>query len=172
MARDIEEFLRRAAERRKKQLKQKQGGEAGQQPQQQRQPPVQRPTRAQQPPRRLVISEDQVEVVRDRKTDLRDESVTQHVARHLDSSSITEHASHLAENLEQADERLEERLHEKFDHDLGSLQDRKRQEHVAPIVTVQAISPMANDLIDMLKSPKSVRQAIIIAEVLKRPNFD
>ena len=171
MARDIEEFLRRAAERRKKQLKQKQGGEAGQQ-QQQRQPPAQRPARAQQPPRRLVISDDQVEVVRNRKQDLRDESVTQHVARHLDSSSITEHASHLAENLEQADERLEERLHEKFDHDLGSLRDSARQEHVAPVVTVQTISPMANDLIEMLKSPQTVRQAIIIAEVLKRPNFD
>lgn len=172
MARDIEEFLRRAAERRNKQLKQKQGGQAGQQPVQQRKPPVQQPSRVKQPPRRLVISNDQVEVVRRETQDLRDEDVTEHVRRHLDVSDITEHASHLAENLEQADERLEDRLHEKFDHDLGSLKDRQPLEQIAPVVTRQRISHLANDLIQMLKSPKSVRQAIIIAEVLRRPKFE
>ncbi len=170
MARDIEEFLRRAAERRKKQLKQKQGGEVGQTAPPPRQPLAQ-PPRAEPKPRRLVIAENQVEVVRPKQRDLRDESVTQHVARHLDSSSITENASHLAENLEQTDERLEARLHTKFDHDLGSLKDRQPLEQVAAVVTAQATSPMANDLIEMLKSPKTMRQAIIIAEVLKRPEF-
>ena len=172
MARDIEEFLRRAAERRKKQLKQKQAGQAGQQQQQQRQPRAQPPQRTQQPPRRLVIADNEVEVVRKKKIDLRDESVSQHVSRHLDSSRVTEQASHLAEKLEQADERLEERLHKKFDHDLGSLEGKKRPEQIAPVVTSQAISPLANDLIEMLRTPKTMRQAIIIAEVLKRPNFE
>ena len=167
MARDIEEFLRRAAERRKKQLKQKQ---AGQPP---RPVPQQPPQRRQRPQQRLVISDEQVEVVRrKKKQDLRDESVAQHVKRHMDSSSVVERASHLAEQLEQTDERLEARLHKKFDRDLGSLEGKSPLDEVAPLVTAMQISPLANDLVEMLKSPKSVRQAIMISEVLKRPDFD
>jgi hypothetical protein len=171
MARDIEEFLRRAAERRKKQLKQKQGGDVGQPPQPPLRTPAQ-PPRVQQPPRKLVISDDQIEVVRKRSQDLRNESVTDHVARHIDSSNISEHASHLAEDLEQTDERLEERLHDKFDRDLGSLKDRQPLEQAAQVTAARKVSPVANDLVRMLKSPKTVRLAIILAEVLKRPDFE
>ena len=114
MARDIEEFLRRAAERRKKQLKQKQ---AGQPPAQVPQPP---PQRRKQRPATFVIADDQVEVVRKRKPEMREESVVDHVRRHMDTSDVTERASHLAENLELTDERTEARLKKRFDRDLGS----------------------------------------------------
>ena len=106
MARDIEEFLRRAAERRKQQLKQKQrGGGAAQS-----QPPSPPP---QQPPRRLVIEDDQVEIVKPKKPrpSLREESVEEHVRRHIDSSDVAshaaqigQHAASLADKIQQTDE--------------------------------------------------------------------
>ena len=36
----------------------------------------------------------------------------------------------------------------------------------------QAASPIATDLIQMLRDPKSVQQAILMSEILRRPNFD
>lgn len=167
MARDIEEFLRRAAERRKQQGQKKQQAAAP--------PPRQRSVTPPAQPRRLVIADDEVEVVRPRlvEKDMRDESVAAHVQRHINTSEIADHVTHLSDRIEQTDERLEARLHKKFDHRVGTLDSKPSvQDDVVPVVKGEDISGLAKDLVEMLNSPKSVRQAILIAEVLKRPDFD
>ena len=87
-------------------------------------------------------------------------------------SDVTENASHLAEDISQADERLEARL-EKFDHSMGSLEGTGT---VTDDETAKVEGPdkshLAVDLIGMLRTPKTIRQSILISEILKRPDFD
>ena len=35
-----------------------------------------------------------------------------------------------------------------------------------------SVSPVASDLIQMLRDPTSIRQAVLVSEILRRPNFD
>lgn len=162
MARDIEEFLRRAAERRK----QKQSGQkpSSRQPVRQQKPPTPR----QQP--RLLIDDDEVRVIQPKQPDMRHESLEQHVRRHMDTRDVSEHASHLAETLEQADERMEERLNQKFDHEVGTFEGDVTRD--AATVDQGPISQVASDMIELINNPKTLRQAIIMSEILNRPNFD
>jgi len=172
MARDIEEFLRRAAERRKQA---QQGGG-------QKRPPAQRPPAQRNPPRkpppRLTITEN--DIVESRKSvssnklpSAEKESVSDHVRRYLDTSDIAEHVEHLGDEIEQADERMEAHLDDVFDHDVGKLSARKRKS-----VTDQKLPVMGEDnkvaksILKLLQNPKTVRQSILVAEILKRPDFD
>ncbi len=168
MARDIEEFLRRAAERRK------------QQQQRQRTPPPSQRVRQMVEQADVEVVAGDVEVVAPKrkrrqpaKPNLRDESVQDHVKRHIDTSDITEHAIHLGERIQHADERLTSRLKRKFDHDVSKLDDRPTvQDDVVASVKQEEISRFAQDLVDMLRSPRSIRQAVLIGEIFNRPNFD
>jgi hypothetical protein len=170
MARDIEEFLRRAAERRKQ--NQQGGGK----------PPVARPV---SPPPRKPITERSVvvpEVVTplpsqqprplpsETPTYIGNESVADHVRRHIDVTDVTEHASHLAEVIENADERMEAHLDKVFDHDVGRL--GTGQGTTDELNRDVASNAIAEDLLELFQSPKSIRQSILVAEILKRPNFD
>ena len=174
MARDIEEFLRRAAERRKQQQQK-------QQPAQPRKPrrvveaadieivdPIQivEPVPS-KPPRRVQ------QTPRKPRRSLREQSVSEHVQEHIDTSDVSEHAEHLGERIQRADDVISKRIHQKFDHDVGRLEDTPtvQDDEVASVVEDQA-SKMASDLLRMLSRPESVRQAIMISEILKRPNFD
>lgn len=155
MARDIEEFLRRAAERRKQQL---------QQP---------KPPPAQRPPQRLeeVISE--VEIVDAAPRPAREQGVAEHVRSYINTSDIAEHAEHLGERIQNVDERVADRLGEKFDREVARLDDGNSvtdQSH-SPADRGQA-SVVSQDLIQMLSSPQSLRQAILVSEILRRPHFD
>lgn len=181
MARDIEEFLRRAAERRKKQQQQQQGGaRRPAQPPQRRQPPVQRqPVR--QPPRQppkqrpnTLVDRKEIEFVTPKKKphDFRNESVQEHVKHYINTEDIAEHAEHLGEHLSQTDERVEERIHKKFDHSVGSLSKRPSVTDSITESTGDDIAPIAQDLLELLSKPKTIRQAILVAEILRRPNFD
>ncbi|MEM7453665.1 MAG: hypothetical protein AAF456_04845 [Planctomycetota bacterium] len=176
MARDIEDFLRRAAERRKQQ----QGGGGAQPPQQQQPRPAQpgpAPPRQQQPPpRRLVIEEaqvyeqaDVVEPIPQRPRSV----ISDHVRQYVDSSDIADHAEHLGERLSQTDERLEARLKRKFGRDLSRLDDRPSvQDPDAEIVVGREVGSVARDLLELFQSPESMRQAILVSEIMKRPDFD
>jgi hypothetical protein len=162
MARDIEEFLRRAAERRKQA---QQGGG-------QKRPPAQR-----QPaplPRQTISERDLVKPGSNfpaaKIPSIGEESVAEHVQRHLDVSDIVEHVDHLAEEIEQADERMDAHLDQVFDHDVGKLGSKKSA--TDELVANVSSNPIANDLLRMLQNPKTVRQSIMIAEILKRPDFE
>ena len=191
MARDIEEFLRRAAERRK----QNQAGDNAVPP---KAPPKAPPVgRAPQPPplappkKRLAAeatppAEDPYarknqpappnapppKVARPAQRVQRPrESLEDHVRRAIVVSDVTENASHLAEDISQADERLEARL-EKFDHSMGSLEGTGT---ITDDETAKVEGPdksqLAVDLLSLLGAPKTIRQSILISEILKRPDF-
>jgi len=84
-------------------------------------------------------------------------------------SDVTERSSHFAEDLELVDEKVDSRL-SKFDHSLGDLQQstsiREEQDNKAEAPNI------ADDLVGLLKNPKTIREAILVSEILKRPDFD
>jgi len=181
MARDIEEFLRRAAERRK----QNQAGGGKVPP---KAPPAARPPQA--PPKKRLAQEasqpaEDPYARKEKKSPpkapprkpaqrppRKRESVADHVRRAIVVSDVTENANQLAEDISQADERLEARL-EKFDHSMGSLEGTGT---ITDDETAKVEGPdksqLAVDLLSLLGTPKTIRQSILISEILKRPSFD
>ena len=169
MARDIEEFLRKAAERRRQQQQKNRRG----------------PTPSQRV--RELVETGQIEVVeavevepQGKQTrlsrpirDLRDQSISEHVDSHIDTSDISEHASHLGERIQNIDDRVAERLQRKFDHDVSRIDDLPTvQDDEVAKVTKDDVSLIAQDLVRMMRTPQNVRQAILLSEILQRPKFD
>ena len=66
----------------------------------------------------------------------------------------------LSASVDEADERMDEHLHKVFDHTLGQL-GSKTEPEPAP----QAAAGYAN----FLRSRKSIREAIILSEIINRP---
>lgn len=145
MAKDIEEFLKMAAARRR------QAQTTGQAPA--------KPTAKPPQKKPAVVENVQVEVVS------RSESVAEHVKSHIDTRRLQEHASRLGAEVGLADEKLEERLQSTFDHSVGTLKMQKarpkRSAKIKPVVDAV-----------MLSSPATIRQAIIVSEILNRPEWD
>ncbi|MBP87793.1 MAG: hypothetical protein CMJ64_13900 [Planctomycetaceae bacterium] len=157
MAGDIEEFLRRAAQRR----------EGKSDP-----PPQQRP----QPRREPQVLEaeviDEVEIVQ--PNILRGDSVSEHVSEHIETSDVAERLSHLGETVDAADDRMEDHLHEYFEHDLGQLGARtsiaedSTLDDDGPVLEEVTTSPESH-FVQMLSDPSSIHDAIILSEILNRP---
>ncbi len=159
MAGDIEEFLRRAAQRRAQQ----------QQPRPQAAPPKPQKQKA-APPRLVEIHE--AEVI---EADVfHGSSVEAHVKEHIRSGVFDEHISHLGEDVDKSDDRMEAHLHEYFEHDLGALGARTSAaadsslDDDSPGQRAKTIEP--ESFLDLLRNPASIRQAIILSEILARPS--
>jgi hypothetical protein len=104
------------------------------------------------------------------KSSIRTERVTK---QHLDVTDVTDHASHLAENIEMADDRLESRLKSTFDHEVGHLDhDTVTDDAPPPIFGKADGSDAIGDLVRMLRSPIGIRNAVLLKEILNRPDFD
>lgn len=178
MARDIEEFLRKAAERRKQQQQKKQRGPGSSQrmreiveddievlPPVEIVKPKKRKVLRKQPPR-------QQPELRQKKN-MRHETVAEHVSSHIDSSSIADHAENLGERIQNADDRIAARLQKRFDHDVSKLDDMPTvQDDVVATVTRKEVSAGTEDMLRMLRNPTTIRQAILVSEILKRPQLD
>ncbi len=157
MSDEIEEFIRRAAERRK----QSQG-----QRKPETRPQSQSPSRPRSLPQQDVVEAEIVsaEVV---------EHVSSSVAQHLSNRQFADRASHLGEETALADDKLEAHLHQKFDHQIGrlgksTLKDQDLGETAGSAATVGYVSS-SQVLADLLRSPQSIRNAIILKEILDRP---
>jgi len=167
LRREVEQFLRRA--------------QGKPDPQEEPTHPKPEPQAPRQPPRRLVASApdrpalsqtplpSQISKKASRTSfsapNLRREGVGEHVAKHVSSRKLAEHAEHLGEQMALTDERLESRLHEKFDHQLGNLQrqataEPKKKE--GPNITAQ--------IVELLSQPDGMRQMIVANEILRRPD--
>jgi hypothetical protein len=108
--------------------------------------------------------------------------VAKHVQQHIGGEHFHD-TDRLGETIEQADDRLESRLHDVFDHRVGRLAETKPATELAPAAlpsgpdaggasdpqTEQAGRLPAAAILDVLRSPQSVRQAIILSEILRRP---
>jgi hypothetical protein len=161
---EIAEFLRRAAQRRAEQMQQQQRAA-----QQQSAPPLQ-PLRPAAPAvvEAEIVDDDDLTPVRSPLS-----TVAQHVAQHLDTREFAQRAERMADATEQSDERMESHLRHAFDHRLGNISAGTQS-------ITAAITPVADDeirarvaanhpLLSMLRQPQSVRNAIILSELLKRP---
>jgi hypothetical protein len=170
---EVENFLRRVAQMR---------AEAEQAKGQPRPaPPKPAPKRreppAPPPPARLIPARTaaplsqpvEVEVV-DAELAVRGDSVARHVAEHSRrTEQIGEHARHLGAEVDLADDKLEAHLHQVFDHDLGRL---KKSTIEAGAQGRQAAGDLtAGQLQQMLRTPQSIREAIIMSEILRRPEW-
>ncbi|HZN32599.1 MAG TPA: hypothetical protein VFB80_02230 [Pirellulaceae bacterium] len=169
---EVEEFLRRVAQMRAQAEAQARAQQ--QRPKPQPAPPPPRPA-APPPPARLVPARQEmvplepveVEIVDAELAEIGD-SVGRHVTQHLrGTEEIAEHTRHLGEEVDQADDKLESHLHQVFDHQLGKLKKTASTTAAAPY---DSPASDMSELLQMLRSPKSVRDAIVMAEVLRRPD--
>jgi hypothetical protein len=162
MSDEIEDFIRRAAERRK----------------QQTQAPSRRPP-AQQVPRAPLTPPPQVVEAEIVSAELLDE-VSQSVASHINTAKFDERTAHLGEDAAMADDRMEARLQKKFDHQVGRLASMPSQEPArsSPTPPVSATGPVTTRelhpslIAAALRTPQTVRQAIILGEILRPVELD
>lgn len=173
MARDIEEFLRRAAERRQQQKNQGQKAPPAR--------PVRRPLpeieveivepRADKAPRR---KQNVRPSIAEKQKDFRHQSVAEHVQQHLDTSKIAQHADNLGDRIASVHDKVDQAVHRRLDHNVSKIDDRPTitDDPRPGVVGGEEISPIAVELLQMLSQPKSIRQAILLSEILKRPEWD
>lgn len=186
MADEIEEFLRRAAMRRAAAQHQ-----AAQQPQGFQlpaNPPPPAPLRSALQPTYVDVEPVEVEVVYDEPEV--GSGVASQVTRDLDSRQFGESARHLGEEVGLADDKMDARLHRKFDHQVGHLRSTTA---ATPTVTAgqsfdearhgvagaapagagdaaaQAAGVSAAEIALLLRTPRNIRHAIIMNEILTRP---
>jgi hypothetical protein len=74
----------------------------------------------------------------------------------------------------EADRDVEKRLHGKFDHELGQDLGVAKGDASSQVTqaTASIVSPVVARVQEMLRSPIDLRASLIVAEILKRPNFD
>ncbi|MHC4179994.1 MAG: hypothetical protein ACYSWU_21020 [Planctomycetota bacterium] len=106
------------------------------------------------------------------------EGIKQQVGEYLDAGEFRRRAAELGEEVAESDEQLEQRLHAKFDHEVSTLARRPGESAGAPRVApaeeaeggvAELPSTAAAGLAAMLSNPVSIRQAIVISEIINRP---
>jgi len=149
---EIGEFLQRAAQRRAKQ-----GAPSS--------PPARRP--AEQP----VLAEAAPETPVGGQ-------VSEHVQEFLDAGEFSRRTSQLGGEVAQTDAQLGEHLHEVFDHEVSRLATKPGETAAAPAVEgsplpedqpAALVATSSADLIALLSNPEGIRLAIVINEILRRP---
>ncbi len=150
---EIADFLRRATQRR--------GGEAAAPPQ-----PA-------GPPAMAEIVEP--EVIGQQPVGGR---VGRHVGQYLDAGEFERRAGRLGDEVAHADDQIEQRLHQVFDHEVSRLAGVPGESAEAPLVA-EALHPedrvgqfpstAAAGLPVLLSNAQNIRQAIIVNEILQRP---
>jgi len=104
--------------------------------------------------------------------------VTEHTQEYLNSSTFTRRAAELGGEVAQADDLLQQRLHQKFGREVGRL-GAVRGESARPPAVAEAEGPedrvgelpatAAAGLPALFSSTENIRRAIIINEILQRP---
>lgn len=106
--------------------------------------------------------------------------LSSHVENHIGRDSISTRDAQLGDTVELADERIEQHLEEVFDHQVGDIAHFDHSENTNKISEgTDAISweekeeeaSMASEIIELLKSPDSVRQMFIAKEIFERPEI-
>jgi hypothetical protein len=158
---EIEEFLRRANQKKEPAANR---------------PPRQQPPRAklaEKPARAEVV---RAEVVRERPVG---GEVEKHVKKYLDEEEFVRRSKKMGEEVAESDEKIERRLKSVFDHSLSKIAatpgvtaspPNAKLAETAPQITVATPSIAAGDVAALFGNPLSVRQAIILSEILNRPS--
>lgn len=164
MSDEIQEFLRRAAQRRAQQKLQ------GMQPPAPSPPQAPKPEKRQQRKSKPLPSDDDVVDAEIASRPL--SKVAREVEADLDTRSFQQRADRLGDVPEQSDERMQQHLHEKFDHQLGRLGSGTKSvtDQVSPDGPM-SISAAPHPLLEQLANPQSLRAAFIFSEIFQRKEF-
>lgn len=93
--------------------------------------------------------------------------VNEHVRRSLSASKLGQLGPQLQSKVEMTDERMEQHLHQAFEHRLGDLKARPAERLTQTTPTDASLGALA--LVAMLRDPAGARQAILLNEILSRP---
>jgi hypothetical protein len=150
---EIEEFLRRKAQR--------------PMPQSPRPAQVQQPLPAAAPVQAEAVAQQRV-----------GGQVSEHVEKYLDEQDFSRRGVELGKEVAQADQQINQRLRQKFDHRVSQLAAVPGEAAAPPVayeppdlVGTAADIPasFATGLLDLVSDPESLRQAIVLNEILRRP---
>lgn len=151
VADEIEDFMHRAAQRKPIQAKRQSATAAS--------PVVAEPVRAEVVHERLVAGQ-----------------VDKHVETHINERKFDKREASLGRQVAQTGSELSQHLHQVFDHHVGSLGDvpnnAGESSSLKPpeVTTAEAPSLFITGLFDLLNNPDSIRQAIVLNEILRRPD--
>ena len=153
--------------------KKQQAAQPAPQPQNQPQPPAQQPNRSRpQPPPPpqnrqpdpdiFIVEEEPAQISR----------LQSSIRTTVSTEDIAEHTAQLGESVNQRHDIADSRVHEKFDHNLGQLKKQELQDpttvdHGKGIENPPDITMMLN----LIRNPNSLKQAIILKEIFDRPKF-
>ena len=97
-----------------------------------------------------------------------DDTVAGHVAQHLNTNQFADRAGHLGEQVVHAQDALAAHQQQLFAQ--GPRGSLTASAVAAPSVAKET-NPLASEIMTMLRTPASVRQALIMSEIMKRPEF-
>ena len=111
---------------------------------------------------------------RDRDDVERGSSVGEHVRQHLDTSRFEERAGRLSHLQQKVNQDIGERVHSAFDHRVGTLAEQSgtRTDAQGAAMTTDDSATGPNSVVQivaMLRDPQSMRNAIILQEILSPP---
>lgn len=153
--REVQAFLRQAEEK-------KRGQAARPVPPVVRQPKSKKPSKqpSKQPPQPTAAP-----VARRRLG----EGVAEHVAEHLQSGEFSRRAAHLTDDLARADQARQEHFARTFSHQVGRLETTATS--AGPPAPTAVPSPAGARLVELLRDPTNIRSAIVMNEILNRPQW-
>ncbi|MGD9720886.1 MAG: hypothetical protein AB7O59_14440 [Pirellulales bacterium] len=166
---EIEQFLKRASQRRGERPARERAARTQPPPKAPQRSPARTP-RSATPPAPLREEPVDVEPVETRDFDAVAASVEQHIGRR----DFTQRTEHLADDIVRADQQMEAHLHEAFDHRVGTLPDQASRQGEARATDTgteaqRAAPAAAAALVEILRTPQGMRQAIVLGEILARP---
>ncbi len=111
---------------------------------------------------------------------LPEEGVQTRIQSSINTSDFAQRAERLGDRVEQSDDLMEAHLHGVFDRKLGSLSEKPAQAATADVTPApqeaahdpdarRPVAPAAAGLIALLRSPQGMRDAIVLREILDRP---
>jgi len=97
--------------------------------------------------------------------------VAAHVREHLDTRAFGQRASHLSQVQDKMPQGIESHVQHSFDHAVGNLSALTNEADAKAAAEVQAANaPSAFPLAAMLADPQGMRSAILLNEILRRPD--
>ncbi|MBN2294226.1 MAG: hypothetical protein JXM70_17495 [Pirellulales bacterium] len=99
--------------------------------------------------------------------------LSEQVARDINTAEIARRTSQLGKETRQATAKLDQEIHETFDHKVGNLQSRAMEGQPDVTETASGLALPATSaagLSVLLSNTESLKQAIILNEILQRPS--
>jgi len=98
--------------------------------------------------------------------------IGRHVQKFLDADEFGRRSTEMGEGVVAADQAMDQRVSGVFEHSIGQFSGQESGRGAmapGPQVRGEAVSPLVAELVSALSRPESVRQAIVINEILRRP---